>query len=362
MYKKAKPLFLVCETPLHAGSGDSLGVVDLPIQRERHTSFPKIEGSSLKGALRQAFEDLSVPVQSDPEKKYKLIDNGSGKKLQEACPQLDEVLGDKSDKKENLLTKYQEAITLTFGPEEAGGDGHAGALGFSDARLLLFPVKSMKGVFAWITCPKVLQQFKKDMALTGSPYPNEMPAKNCVPKSCTLFVKNKEDARIVLEEYTFEVKEDGRDSEVCTLLAKWLSTNVSTDNYWKEKMEKDIVVLSDEDFTDFVNLSTEVITRNKIDNETGTAADTGLFTEEYLPAESVMYSLVLASPIFKENDTAKGIFSISEDNLCLDGCEDEESKVMKFFETALPEVIQIGGNATLGKGLVRTKCLLSSQP
>jgi CRISPR-associated protein Cmr4 len=56
MFQQTKTLFLVCETPLHAGSGDSLGIVDLPIQRERHTQFPKIEASSLKGALREAFE------------------------------------------------------------------------------------------------------------------------------------------------------------------------------------------------------------------------------------------------------------------------------------------------------------------
>ena len=56
MYKISKPVFLYCLTSLHAGSGSSLGVVDLPIQRERHTSFPKIESSSLKGAFREAFE------------------------------------------------------------------------------------------------------------------------------------------------------------------------------------------------------------------------------------------------------------------------------------------------------------------
>ena len=363
MYKIATPLFLVCETPLHAGSGDSLGVVDLPIQRERHTSFPKIEGSSLKGALRQAFEDISVPVQSGPENKYKLLDKGSGKKLWEACSRLDDVwMDEKGQPRTNKdktvqLTKYQEAIALTFGPEEAGGDGHAGALGFSDARLLLFPVKSMKGVFAWVTCPKVLQQFKKDMVLTSSPYTNEMPGKNCVPQSCTLFVKDKTDKRIVLEEYTFIVNEDENVTDLCTILAKWLSQNVTSDNFWQNKMEKDIIVLRNEDFTDFVNLSTEVITRTKINNATGTVAQGQLFTEEYLPAESVMYSLVLASPVFKENDDDKGAFRMSLDNPCFTDCENEESKVMKFFETALPDVIQIGGNATLGKGLVRTKVL-----
>ncbi|MBK9462153.1 MAG: hypothetical protein IPN94_22720 [Sphingobacteriales bacterium] len=32
-------------------------------------------------------------------------------------------------------------------------------------------------------------------------------------------------------------------------------------------------------------MSTEVITRTKIDNETGTVEDGALFTEEYLPTE-----------------------------------------------------------------------------
>jgi len=391
MYKIAKPLFLVCETPLHAGSGDSLGVVDLPIQRERHTSFPKIEGSSLKGALRQAFEDLSVPVQSDPEKKYKLIGNGSGKKLREACIRLDaewkkkekdekgvEKEVNQTDKKGNVLTRYQEAIALTFGPEEAGGDGHAGALGFSDARLLLFPVKSMKGVFAWITCPKVLQQFYRDMSLTEykdhgaiidalAVLPLSTPQKcddDDTGEGCSLFLQPESD-KIVLEEYTFPIsynKDNAELSSLLSFLAQQLfpvpeSGQTDIYEYWRKKLKNDVVVLTNEDFTDFVNLSTEVITRTKIDSETGTVAQGQLFTEEYLPAESIMYSLVLASPIFKENDTDKGIFNLSTYIPSFEECESEESRVMKFFETVLPDVVQIGANATLGKGLVRTRFL-----
>jgi CRISPR-associated protein Cmr4 len=362
MYKIAVPVFLVCETPLHAGSGDSLGVVDLPIQRERHTSFPKIEGSSLKGAIRQAFESLSNP---DKENKiYKLSDKGSGDKLKKWSDELDikwtkkvknaadnsEPLKEaQKDRDENTLTKYQEAINLTFGPENAGNEGYAGALGFTDARLLLFPVKSMKGVFAWITCPKVLQQFKKDLNLTNNKYVHELPKELTAPEGCRIFVKDKSDRKIVLEEYTFSIDADNADGP-CSSLARWLSEVVTSENFWVDKMKKDIIVLSDDDFTDFVNLSTEVITRTKIKNETGTVEPGALFTEEYLPAESVLYSLVLASPIFKEKDGEKGIFQK------VNG-KSEEELVMDFFKNGLPDVIQIGGNATLGKGLVRTKPL-----
>ena len=56
MFKQAKPLFLIVETPLHAGSGSDLGIVDLPIQREKHTDYPKIEASGLKGSIREIFD------------------------------------------------------------------------------------------------------------------------------------------------------------------------------------------------------------------------------------------------------------------------------------------------------------------
>ena len=121
MYKQKSTLFMLCETPLHAGSGDDLGIVDLPIQRERHTDFPKVESSSLKGALREAFE--------------------------------------KADGKSNDK-EHQVKIHRTFGFDEkakfvdetkdlVGKDNtqYSGSLAFTDARLLLFPVKSMKGVF-----------------------------------------------------------------------------------------------------------------------------------------------------------------------------------------------------------------------
>ena len=48
MFSVVKPLLLYGVTSVHAGSGSDLGVVDLPIQREQHTGYPKIEGSSLK--------------------------------------------------------------------------------------------------------------------------------------------------------------------------------------------------------------------------------------------------------------------------------------------------------------------------
>lgn len=95
MFKEAKALTILVETPLHAGSGSDLGIVDLPIQRERHTQHPKIEASSLKGCLREAFEGQQAQHFPDLNHDY---------------------------------TSWY--INPVFGPEN--GDEHASALGVTD--------------------------------------------------------------------------------------------------------------------------------------------------------------------------------------------------------------------------------------
>lgn len=295
MFKKALPFFILTESPLHAGSGSDLGVVDLPIQREKHTGFPKIEASGLKGCIREQFERADCNF-----------------------------------------------VDIVFGPED-GGD-YAGALGFTDARLLLFPVKSMKGVFAWITCPSVLDKFKRELSdlakVTGIP---TVPEANCIPKESNLLIPGQN--KIVLEEYTFSVQsEDG-----CSQSARWLAENIFKDpslSYWQKKLKRDLVVLSDDDFTDFVKLSTEVITRTRIDSETGTVAQGALFTEEYLPQESILYALALASPLFCEKNKKEAFTEKFAQK------SKEEEKVLAYFRKC-PPIFQLGGNATIGKGIVR---------
>lgn len=329
MYQKIRPLFLICETPLHAGSGNDLGYVDMPIQRERHTSFPKIEASSLKGALRQSFEENTTS--------FRFQDSDT----------------------EGVLVNYEDNskkiyVEKAFGPDKPDGDnGFAAALGFTDARLLLFPIKSLKGVFAWITCPKVLEQFQRDVNSLDTPVVvTDIPPSLSEGEFIALEGSNVviDSENIILEEYTFKKSDNTFDVKADNkALNTWLSEKLFPQpkqgekdiyNFWRNKIQKDIIILSDTDFADFVNLATEVITRTAINNETGTVKGTALFTEEYLPSESIMYSLVLSSPEFSNKPNKW-----------------DAEKVMTFFEKGLKPVIQLGGNATLGKGLLRTKLI-----
>lgn len=320
MFKLAKPFMFRTISSLHAGSGNDLGIVDLPIQREKHTSFPKIESSSLKGALREAFET------NDKSIKEKLIS----------------YFLDSNPSEKKVLYNYDYYIHLLFGYDSDENNDEiknyfdddtefSGALGFSDARLLFFPVRSAKGVFAWITCPYVLKRFLEDMNLCWEKIEFTIP--KVQSGKCLTFNDNNvsiNKKRVVLEEYTFEENQDLKLDSLA--------------NMFPELKEK-LVVLSDDDFKDFVNQSTEVITRTKIDNETGTVATGALFNEEYLPPETIMYFIVFASPVFQKDDNKKGIFKRNSKN--------EEELVMEFFEKSLPEIVQIGGNATIGKGIVK---------
>ena len=304
MFKKALPFFIHIITPLHAGTGQELGIVDLPIQRERHTGFPKIEASGLKGSMREVFEENNKKVK----------------------------VGNKEVSINDKIT-----IDLTFGPEAE--ISHAGALGFTDARILLFPVKSMKGVFAYITCPQVLKRFEEEMTIAGNKIElngqkiniNKIPPNSFPKNTSQVLVSNK----VILEEYTFELNPN----EDLKQFAEWLAQKTGI-----EEIPQKIIVLSNDDFKDFVHLSTEVITRIKISNVTGTVEE-GPFNEEFLPSETLLYSLALASPIFKEKPEEKGIFNQNG--------KDEAGLVLEFFKAGMPEVMQIGGDATIGKGIVR---------
>ena len=299
MTTEIKPFFIKVITPLHVGSGSDLGVVDLPIQRESHTGFPKIEASSLKGAIRSEFESRA---QNDDEKKKIHI-----------------VFGCDDCEKEFSETFTSE--TKDF----------SGALGFSDARILFFPVKSVKGVFAYVTCPMVLKRFKNNIAICrvnikeGFDIPlDEVPDDKCIVLGDTCKIdKTNEKGSVILEEYSFGIKETQNEDYIKI-------PNLDID-------KSRVVIVSDDNFTHFVKNSTEVITRTKINNITGTVQNGALFTEEYLPSETIMYSLAIANKPF-----SKAINNLNDAN-----------SVMEYFSNKFKEnnILQIGGNSTLGKGI-----------
>ncbi len=296
MFKQAKIFYIHTISPTHVGSGSDLGIVDMPIQREGHTSFPKIEGSSLKGSIRETFErrDMTTSIKTHLTFGY---DDSNAPRLV----------------KEKFIEKKAQEFS--------------GALGFSDARILLFPIKSAKNIFAWVTCPSVLNKFAKDLKISNNEQ-NFTIKENTITNDSKINIDSR---AVILEEYQISISKDNNTQIIAEFLSKEL------DN---ENIKKKLIILSDDDFKDFITLSTEVITRTKIDNKTGVVATGALFTEEYLPSETIMYSLALASDLMAQVE-----FNEAKELATAD-------KVMEFFTSTIPNTIQIGGNATIGKGIV----------
>lgn len=283
----AKQYWIHTVTPLHVGAGRGLGYIDLPIAREKVTNWPYVPGSSVKGVVADYYGA------SDTEKR-------------------------KADKMKRAA----------FGM--AGGDGgeegaSAGALVFTDARLLCLPVRSFYGTFAWISSPFCLERLKRDMGFDFAiPNPNGGAA---VTKACRLKAGG---ATIYLEDLDLE----SAASDAADALAGEIAARVfEGDDGWQEAFKERFAVVDDDVFTFLCESGTEVNPHIRIDEKTGVVAAGALWYEEALPAETILTGQVWCDKVYGAEDVLK-----------------EDLLELYCFGT-LP--LQVGGKASTGKGQVR---------
>ncbi len=282
-----KIAFYHCHTPLHIGSGTTLDIIDLPVQRESHTDFPVMPSSSIKGVIRAEHGLKKVNFSPD-----KFPENP------EACP-------------ENVNQEKCKEFFNLFGHGE-----HEGDIIFTDGKILLFPVKSVKGVFVWITSPFVIERFKRDTGI-DIPFNKEaLKNKGAVVSSEEPVISNK---YLVLEELSFEAEIDN-------------SLKNSFDMLELDIDPKRIAILSDDSFRYFVKNHTEVNARTRIDQAKGTVKEGALWYEELVPAETVFYNLIFSRTENKENI----------------------NNVADFINNA---IFQFGGDETLGRGFTKVSVL-----
>jgi len=301
MFEKALVMYIYAETPIHPGSGTVIGgAVDLPIQRERHTEFPMIQGSSLKGVLRNSTCLVK-------------IDN--------KCKQC--------NKTQETVEKCEILKQIFGSPEGVGG------ISVTDARILAFPVRTLKGVFGWITCPLVLDRYKRDLGLVGIEVDWEIPKPSSDEEVKVCKNSNLTENYVYIEDLQLKCSEDGNVNKI----AEQIAENLHKNDVYKEvkgKLKKDLVIVSDNVFRDLVSLTTEVVTRIKIDPLTGTVDKRvgGLWSEEYLPTDTIMYSLILIPGR-------------------LNNLKPEEiTEKLKKYDG---KILQIGGDETVGKGFALIK-------
>lgn len=282
MFTEQRPLFIYSVSPLHMGAGTTVGVIDNPIQREVHTGWPSMAGSGIKGAIRHALNG----------------EQGWQKDL----------------------------LTAIFGPApESSADLHAGALSFTDAQLICFPVRSLKRAYVYATCPTAIARLGR---LLGKSWvvPDFEETEALIGNSGLL-----QDNRLILEALAYDPRMDKSAEEI----SGWLASSAIPAGFFADKLRTDLVILPDTDFTHFVRNSTLVEPHVRIEESSGTAKDGGLFYTENLPPESLLVTLAMAS------DTRNGK-TISA------------KQVIDNLTGALSarSVWQFGGDATTGRGLV----------
>ena len=119
-----------------------------------------------------------------------------------------------------------------------------------------------------------------------------------------------------------------------------------TDNndFWCTKIKTDLVILPDDVFRDFVKLSTEVQARIRINNETKTVDKGALFYEEALPSDTLLYSVIMVhDPACDSSRRPAGLRDFND--------------VMAFLCTLNGNRLQLGGDVTIGRGILNLNVL-----
>jgi CRISPR-associated protein Cmr4 len=284
------------------GAGSSVGAIDQPIIRERHTGFPIIPATTLKG-----------------------------------------VFADEWNERVAVITRRSDDGKWLFGETDAE-NAAAGAIQFCEARLLAFPIRSAKGSFAWITCPLILARAARDGVLDKAlipSFPEPTPDQPDKTDELAFFTNTGPLAlagKVVIEEYTFTRTGNNEASEVGEALAALLPE----DPVWKEVASR-LVILSNGMMSFFAQNACEVAQHVRIDDETGTAASGALFNQENVPSETLFYSVVHS---FEERTASKA----------KDQRRDAENAIGAFsLKLASKQARQFGGDASTGLGYCTVK-------
>jgi CRISPR-associated protein Cmr4 len=286
-------LVMYAVTPCHAGSGSSLGTVDLPIQRERHTNWPVIQSSGMKGAMRAHFD------------RYK-----------ERIPNSKQ------------LAQYDELTNLVFGKDDSA---YAGSLSISDAKILAFPMRSSVSPFVWITCPAVLKRLERDLKLAGASAASiDFSAihKKLASDQDALCLRGLKAESLLLE-----------DADVNAVVDAPLTDPLAPLLAYIEGAER-LLLVNDAVFNYGVESCTQISAQIKIESASGTTTDGSLRYQEDLPSDTVMYCLLQ--------------WGNSRDGDILAGkkASYDAQTIQKWVKTSvMSSHLQVGGDETLGRGI-----------
>lgn len=222
-------------------------------------------------------------------------------------------------------------FSFAFGPETERAAEGAGCLIFGDARIVCLPVRSLMGTFAWVTSPLVVARLKRDYVSLGFQFNADWSGslgKNQI--AVTTATKLTHNNKVILEDLDLEPVQNLSSSvdALANLLANALFAG---DQQWAQFMKERLAVVHDDTFGFLCETATEVTARIRIEDEKKTVAQGGLWYEEAVPAEAIFAAPLIATP--RNGVSADELYGV--------------------IKPALEQIVQIGGNASVGRGLVR---------
>lgn len=240
-------LFLWSETPFFPGS-ERGSTLDLVVQRDLVSGLPIFRASGIKGVLRSYLE-----------------------------------LTDKSDIAINFFGSSEKIATFSF----------------IDARILLFPVRSVDRFFVFLTSKYLLSELM-NLLLLAKDFCRSIPPYYAIVTKLVKELDNTapENFTVFDEGYIFE----GYDTSVAAVrdFANWLTKFAVPDSpgysYVINKIEQDLIIVKDDKvFREIVERGISRITRIQLDYFKKIAKEGHLFTQELLPEHTLLYSLVFCT-------------------------------------------------------------------
>lgn len=290
---------------LHAGSGDrSFGLIDKEVQRDHTSGLPIIYSSSVKGALREAYQyqKLGSFIRSElTEKKNATAPEQNAAEL--TAEEMRKIAG-----------QTHAEVARIFGSDNRRGQAavlQQGNLLIRDARLLALPVRSTHQYYFMATTPGLLKAFLEaasEAAVVGKTVLEKLRDTKPTAGKPSVFGAATGINEIYLESLETELKTLENTGTIATAIGPRIALYAEDDF---AKLCKDL----------------PTVARNSLNN----GISENLWYEEIVPRESVFYC-----PISRY------------------GQQPESASVMRELHDIIKTndgTIQIGANATVGYGI-----------
>ena len=252
--RATRVLTALAVTPIHVGTGQQFGAVDLPIQRDT-LGYPVIYSPSFKGALKQAC------VQKNNEMVE--VKAGGGRLIHRA--------------------KDGGECSRLFGSDMRPESG-IGNVSLTDLRLLFIPARSAERGPVYLTTHYMIDSILELLRLAGG-------AGQGISQELSALKDGGEGQKMVnvMGISNLPLRGISKDSELAKLFAG--------SSLYKHLLEQGVAVAGDSvsgvDSSILVDRALMRVTRNRLDLLRKTVVQGALWTEEYIPHGSVFLGLAM---------------------------------------------------------------------